>query len=704
MRAQADRRLPWLLAGASIVLMAVGTVLNLIYIARSGNLQPVLSHQGLIPAATLTYAALGALVAARHPRNPIGWLLLSTAVLLGLNAADLGYWNLQTLFPARHLPGSDLALSFGRWGWIPGGVLPIMVLAFFPDGRLPSRWWRLLIWGTALGLVGTVVSVILYPGPVVAWDIPGPNPFGISGLAPILDVVFNISGGLLAIGLLGALVALAVRFRRSRGVERQQMKWVVYATAVLFGLATLTWTLAGSFMSEAAAEELGIVLTDLLILGIAVSVSIAVLRYRLYDIDLVINRTLVYGALTASVAAMYVLVVGGLGVLLQARGSLELSLVGVGMVAIVAQPVRDRLQRAVNRLMYGERDDPYAVLSRLGRQLEGVLAPDAVLPAIVETVAQALKLPYAAITLRQDESFTAVAEYGRAPAEVLHLPLAFQGETIGQLVLAPRAPGEAFSPADRRLLDDLARQAGAAAHAVALTLALQRSRQRLVTAREEERRRLRRDLHDGLGPRLASLTLRLETAQNRLADHPEAQALLADLPAQATAAVADIRRLVYALRPPALDELGLISALRETAAQYAAAVPNGLAVAIEAPEQLPALPAAVEVAAFRIIQEALVNVVRHSGACHCRIRLCWDEAGGWLALSVEDDGRGLPAQRRAGVGLTSMRERADELGGLWAIGALEPGGTCVRAQLPCRPAEAGASLSLAGAAVPFGEA
>src|SRR6266700_4964619 len=237
------------------------------------------------------------------------------------------------------------------------------------------------------------------------------------------------------------------------------------------------------------------------------------------------------------------------------------------------------------------------------------------LPALVETVAQALKLPYVAIALKQVERFMIVASYGLPQYELLVLPLVYQTETIGQFILASRDPNEPFTPADRRLLEDIAHQAGVAAYAVRLTTELRRSRERLVTAREEERRRLRRDLHDGLGPILAIQSLQLGAARELLAQNPAAaDALLSELKVQTQAIIADIRRLVYDLRPPALDELGLLSALQEAATQYAYQGSGELEISVAASEPLPPLPAAVEVAAYRIVQEALTNVARHASA------------------------------------------------------------------------------------------
>ena len=426
------------------------------------------------------------------------------------------------------------------------------------------------------------------------------------------------------------------------------------------------------------------------------SIGVAILRYRLWDIDIVINRTLVYGALSAIVVALYTLIVVALGELFQARADLAVSLVATGVVAVLFAPLRERLQRGANRLMYGERDDPYAVLSRLGRRLEATIAPKAVFETIVETIAQALKVPYAAINLRQDGAeFATAAEYGVSKGEPLILPLVYQRETVGHLIVASRAPGEIFSPADVRLLEDLARQVEVAVHAVRLTLDLQHSRERLVTTREEERRRLRRDLHDGLGPTLGYLTLGLDTACRLFAQDPKgAEALLRELKTQTQKAISEVRRLVYGLRPPALDDLGLIPAIRQQAANHGPLVEdllggkgsrwnnNGLVFSVEASEDLPLLPAAVEVACYRIAQEAIANATRHSGAGTCNVRLSLDEANGSLELEVVDDGVGVAEDRKAGVGMSSMRERAEELGGTLAVETLPEGGTRVLSRLP----------------------
>ncbi len=278
------------------------------------------------------------------------------------------------------------------------------------------------------------------------------------------------------------------------------------------------------------------------------------------------------------------------------------------------------------------------------------------------------------------------ASYGTAAGEPVQLPLIYQGEIVGQLRLSTRSPDEPFTPAEQRLLADIARPIGATAHNVLLTedlrrLAqdLQRSREALVKSREEERRRLRRDLHDELGPQLASLKLNLDVARNLVERDPQAaETLLLDLRQQCQAAIADIRRLVYDLRPPALDELGLIGAIREYTRQIASQ--DGIQIRLEVPSDLPPLPAAVEVAAYRITLEALTNIVRHSQGTTCLVSISRSDQ--MLQMEVCDDGQGLPEDLRPGVGLNSMRERAAELGGACRIEPGSQGGVCVQARLP----------------------
>jgi len=638
----------------------------------------LVTHLLFSPLTTVAYALVGGLIAVRQPRNPLGWIFSAVGVFAGLTSllGDRNYLGL-CLWSGAVAPCIQIAQWLSLWVWMPTTMLPMsFVLLLFPDGRLPSRRWRPVAWSAGLGLAAYILSAALHPRPPIE-PIPPYNPFGIPAIAAELELLGYVAWPLIIVGIFGALVAPVVRFRRSRGIEREQVKWLAYGSslAMLFLILLSAW--AAMRPGDPAAYELNIGGVWVTLTVIVISAGIAILRHRLYDIDLIINRTLVYGALSAGVVGLYVLLVGALGALFQSSGNLPIALLATGLAAFLIQPLRARLQRGVNRLMYGERDDPYTVLSRLSQQLKTTLAPTAVLPGIAEAVAQTLKLPYVALALTHGNRLEIAAAYGRPAGDPVQLPLVYQAETVGQLLVAPRAPGEAFTPAERRLLDDIALQAGVAAHAVRLTADLQRSRERLITAREEERRRLRRDLHDGLGPQLASLTLTLAAARELLRhDVDAADRLLQELAIHTQAAIADIRRVVYDLRPPALDDLGLVLALREQAAHYTQA---GLQITIAAPDQLPPLPAAVEVAAYRIVQEALTNVVRHAQARTCTVGLTLGDAPD---VELRDDGVGLPPGGRAGVGLPSMRERTTELGGTCRIESVPGRGTCIRAQLP----------------------
>ncbi|HEU5058337.1 MAG TPA: sensor histidine kinase, partial [Kofleriaceae bacterium] len=408
------------------------------------------------------------------------------------------------------------------------------------------------------------------------------------------------------------------------------------------------------------------------------AIAVAVLRHRLFDIDVVVNRTLVYGALTASVMLVYLAVTTLLGGVLP-RDSFAATLLATGVAALAALPVRDLLQRGVNRLLYGDRDEPYRAITRLGERLSASLTTEEILPTVVATVASALRLPYAAIELRSGEVTSIAAATGDAAGrELTRLPLVDAGEAVGELIVAPRARGEEFSAADRRLLSGLAQEAGRAARSVRLVAEVERSRRQLVAAREEERRRLRRDLHDGLGPVIAGARLKAEAARDLTAQQAKgALELLGELDADLAGLLEEVRRIARALRPPVLDELGLLPALREQAANLARDA--RLELRVEGPDELPPLPAAVEAAAYWIALEALTNVRRHSGARHCAVRIRLADA---LELEVEDDGRGIAPGTPAGVGLLAMRERALEVGGSCELTAADLQGTRLLARLP----------------------
>jgi signal transduction histidine kinase len=607
----------------------------------------------------LVFGLVAGLIHWRRPDDRMA-LLVSLALLTFGAATFTGAADaLAIIHPAWRIPVALLNFV--------GSATFILTLYLLPDGHFVPRWtrWVALLW--------------------IAQQAPH---YFLPNSALDLDTWPAALGVAIWIAFIGsAVVPQVYRYRRVSGrIEREQARWIGFGVSV-----ALVGFLGGRIALVVLAPRLdspnsllfamiGATLVDAFILVIPLSIAVAILRYRLFDIDTLINRALVYGALSACVVGLYALIVGVASALFQARANLLISLLATGVVAVLFQPLRERLQRWVNRLLYGEREEPYAVLSTLGRRLEGALSPDETLPAIVETVAQTLRLPYAAISLRDGEDEVVVASYGARVGEPLPLHLTYQGETLGQLRLCPRAPSEGWTAKERRLLDDLARQAGVAAHAVELHTELRRARERLVIAREEERRRLRRDLHDGLGPQLASQTLTLSAATKLLrADPAAAEELLAEALTHAQTAVADIRRLVYGLRPPALDDLGLVGALTDQAAQYSA---SGLHVTVTMPDPFPPLPAAVEVACYRIAQEALTNVARHAQASSAMLTLAPDVSVRMMTLEVVDDGGGLPTLFHTGVGLSSMRERAEELGGTCVVETAAGGGVRVYARLP----------------------
>ncbi|MGD8406132.1 MAG: GAF domain-containing sensor histidine kinase [Anaerolineales bacterium] len=540
------------------------------------------------------------------------------------------------------------------------------LLVLFPNGRFVPKWSRWIL----IASLPWNLFAILFPA----------FPYREDQIVGLLILAF------FWVGLLGLGIYTQIyRYTRVSTIEeRQQTKWVLYGFGLWLGyilISTYPYIYITSLPPDAPQPWWSPVteFTWWLSLNILpVTLMIAITRSRLWNIDIVINRTLVYVILTIATMALYILVVGTLGNVLRGGDSTFIAFLTTGLIAVIFHPLRERLQSWVNRLMYGDRDDPYAVLTSLGKQLENSARIDTTLPAIARTIAKTLKLPYVGISLENEDDEGLTAAYGQLPTyPPEEYPLLNQGESIGTLILAQRSESESFTRAEKRLLADLARQVGIAAHNVRLTADLQRSRQRIVTAREEERRRLRRDLHDGLGPQLASQTLTLNAIEKLIDRDPEnAKELIHGLGAQSQEAITSIRQLIYELRPPTLDELGLVEALKEGSANYRSTV----RIEIDGPQALPPLPAAVEVAAYHIVQEAIVNIIRHSQASACQVRV--EIINNNLHIVIKDNGRGLPVDLKAGVGLHSMRERVNELNGQIEFDSSPGEGTRVYVQLP----------------------
>lgn len=639
-------------------------------------------------AATVAFATVGLLIATRRPEHRISWLFCAIGLGLGLTAWTGQYSRYALVSRPGSLPEAEVVAWLSFWTWVPVVMLVVVYLPLlYPSGQLPSARWQPVAWAGMVAAVLLAISLAFSPGPVDASLPEVSNPYALERATVLLDAIELVAIPLILASFASAIAAQVVRYRRAQGNERQQIMWFAFATALLVVAFIAPPLLDPSGFSD---PDTGNTLLSGTLLAVAlpllpVATGVAILKYRLYQIDVIINRTLVYGTLTGCIVGVYIFVVGYLGAIFHAGGNLLISLVATAVVAVLFAPLRDSLQRASNRFMYGERDEPYKVISRLGERLEATLAPDAVLPSIVATVREALRLPYAAIALPRDGAFRVEAGSGEPPADLLRMPLSYQGETVGQLLLGARAPGEGFTSADLRLLDDLGHHAGVAVHGVLLMADLQHSRERLVLAREEERRRIRRDLHDELAPTLAALGLTAATVGELIRRDPvKAAGVNSKLQTAIRATVGDVRRLVYDLRPPTLDELGLVEAIRERTALYGASGQAfgraGIEMQVEVPEPLPPLPAAVEVAAYRIVQEALANVARHAGAKRCTVRLACNATG--LRVEVIDDGTGLPESPRAGVGLRSMAERAAELGGSCSVERLIPAGTRVSVRLP----------------------
>ena len=599
----------------------------------------------------IAFAGLGLFIFRKKSKDVMGvvasWMFLSIG--LGFTPTIVG---LPVLAPAWHIPVT--LFQIGLFGSI------LLFLSLFPNGRIYPNWAK-------YGLIGWLIFMLLW------LPFPQLNLHRSTAIWPAFFFALIV--------FLGMIIQL-FRYRSiSDAKQKQQMRWVLFgflfANMGLLSIGVLTEL---NLMLATLPQLLSFIFLALGPLFIPLTITIALLRYRLWQIDIIINRTLVYGGLTAVILLTYALLVGGLSLLWRSQNNLLISLLATGLIAVLFQPVRERLQRAANRLMFGERDDPYGVLSKLGRRLQETAVPGQTLPAITATICQSLKLPYAAIIIqRAAGGRQTVAASGQWTPILQEWPLLYQNETIGWLVAAPRAANESFTAKEQQLLADIAVQAGPVAHSVRLTTALQTAREKLVLTREEERRRIRRDLHDELGPSLASQTFKLDAALDLLESDPQAVAeLLKTLKAQNQSLVGDIRQLVYALRPPALDELGLAGALQAHVEQV-----NGRHTQISLdmqPEQLRFLSAAVEVAAYRIALEGINNVLRHANAQSCVVSI--ERSNAQLTLKVWDDGQGLPPQANGGVGFSSMRERVEELGGQLRIQANQPTGTVITAVFP----------------------
>lgn len=640
----------------------------------------------------------GAVLALRLPRHWLAWLLVlagSSSVLAAFGAV-YGPWSL--LAHDGDLPLTTLFVFTGsRFGPIIHVAIPAL-LVLFPTGRLPRGRWRVpgIVALVAMGVA--VLHILLLPWRAFSDGAPAPS--GVDARAldlwqppALLDVWAGIGPAVFQVGAVVSLVCGAAvfigRFRGADAELRAQLRWMLLAG--LGNVVALVLTMAANAFFDASSNgswtsELFFAAENALLSG---AVIVAVTRYRLYDVDLVAGRSLMYGALAAAVVGIDLLVFVAVDAVVEERVA---GVAAAGVVAVLYSPLRVRLQRLADRVLTG-REEPYAVVSALARRLEESPGPDELLQATARGVAAAFGSPYVRVELDRSDGTTVTVEVGDPRSDVVVLPFGYRDVPIGRLLLVAR-PGPRRSEEDQRLLADVVRQAAAAARATALTEELQRSREQLVTGIAEERRRLRRELHDGLGPTLAAAGLKVRAARNLARHQPdEADRALEDVGHDLSGLLAEVRRVVHDLRPPAIDQYGLLGAIEQQAARLSG---PDRRIQVVASGDLGGLSAAVEVAVYRIVGEALANVVRHAAASACTVTV--DIAADTVRLTVDDDGCGVVAGARVGCGVVSMRERAEELGGSCAVEPRTGGGTSVRAVLPRTSHMAAADTTRRGAA------
>ena len=686
----------WVVAAAQVAAYALLAVAD-----RSVQLH-LYGYVAAIPLVCFAFATVGAVVAARIPRNAIGWLFLAIALIL-LTTSDAQLYAIRAYLVAPgSLPLGAFAGWIGSWLWGPGVALTVVfVPLLFPDGTPPGRRWRL--WArvaTAVVLLQIVASaVITYPQPTSTVDNTGQF---LAALRPetAAAVIFNVAYLLIVPLSLVSVASLFVRRRRADATVRQQLKFFMYAgVLVLIGVAA---SAVGNTIGGAAGTlyDVGASILVTSVGAVPVAAGLAILRYRLYDIDVVISRTLVYGALAVLITGVYVGIAVGIGELVGSGGkpNLGLSILATAIVAVGFQPARERLQRISNRLVYGKRATPYQVLSEFSSSVAGGYDAAEVLPRMTRLLQEGTGAEYATVWLRHAGELQPTATWpqnvpapsavqmrdGALPvlADVTSLvPVEHQGELLGALSVMKRR-GEALTPVEEKLLGDLAHQAGLVLKNVRLTADLQRrleelraSRQRLVSAQDAERRRLERNLHDGAQQHLVALKVKLGLAEMLAAKDPEkARLTLEQLKSDTDEALETLRDLARGIYPPLLAEKGLSTALESQARK--ATVP----VTVDA-DGVGRYPQEVEATVYFCVLEALQNVQKYAEASTVVVRL--RETNGGLQFEVTDDGSGFDvATVHMGAGLTNMRDRLDALGGTVRIDSSPSHGTRVLGAVP----------------------
>jgi signal transduction histidine kinase len=627
-------------------------------------------------------AVVGALIASRRPRNPIGWMVGAAALLDSTVTVNRQLVTYFMLTASGALPAPILVLA---WAVSPLSIatraLFGLIFLLFPSGNLPSRRWRPLLWFLLAGTAATALCAVVMPGPLPAFAAID-NPFGVRALDGPLRAVIPVLNLALVVTILVCAGSLIVRFRYAQSDERQQLKWIAYA-ASLWALA-----LVGTFVVPPAWSTPFLLAYAACVVGFLVSLGVSILKYRLYSIDLLITRTLVYGTLGVLIGGFYVTVVAGVGAVVGSYGdsNLLVSLLATAVVALAFQPVRERVQRFANRLVFGHRATPYQVLAELSRRMAGAVSVDEVLPGLAEAVALGCGAAHSRVRVNvapgQDRFAVWPAELFEGTFEYV-VPVLHRGQIVGEIAVDKPA-GEPLTPPENALLEDLAAQAGPALSNVRLTEDLRASRQRIVAAQDVERRRIERDLHDGAQQQLVALAVTARIARDLIASDPaEAGGLLAEIGEQATEALRQLRDLARGIYPPALADQGLAAALE---AHLAKALPT---VHLEVDPRTASLRFApeAETAIYFCCLEALQNAAKHAAGYTPIVRLAAESQR--LSFVVTDTGPGFDsAQTQVGSGLQGMTDRLAALGGSLEVWSVIREGTTVTGQIPLTVAAA----------------
>jgi signal transduction histidine kinase len=690
MSGRTARWVAWTVGLISIVLMA-GTLV-LMFVHRASRVPDVSDSWAISSllawAVHLGVPVLGIVIASRRPDNSLGWLFLVAGMALGIVGFSRAYAIQALLIEPGSLPAGRALAWLSNWLWPIPNCLLLFLFLLFPTGHLRSRRWRPVAWldgGVFILIMATTFSVA-----TINWSHPFRNENAGSGaLHTAVVVVFFVAAFALLLGMVLSFASLVFRFAGSTGDERLQLKWFVTAA----GLVAAAFVV-GFFSNTVGAQ----VVASLSLLALWVAIGVAIMHYRLYDIDIIISRAIVYGALAVFITAVYVIAVVILGALI---GTTELlALVATAVVAVAFQPLRQRVQKVANRLVYGERATPYEVLSKFSDHLAETYSADDVLPRMAQVLADGTGASRAEVWLRVGPELRPVASWPAGGAEASPVPIRgesfpkltpaskfegksttapvrHQGKILGAVVVT-KPPYESLTPAEEKLVTDLASQAGLVLRNVALIEDLRGSRQRLVAAQDEERRRLERNLHDGAQQQLVSLSVKLGLLGKIVMHEPDRAAPMAEqLQTEALLALEELRDLARGIYPPLLADQGLAAALEAQAKK--APVP----VTITA-ESNGRFPQDVEAAVYFCFLEALQNVTKYANASKVDVRLFGDRDH--LRLEVEDDGVGFDtAATTYGTGLQGMADRLDAIGGSLNIRS-EPGrGTMVSGSIPATP-------------------